>query len=547
MVIPAPAPYFVAFALACLTIIVLVFREAGRAGLRPQDVAIAIALCALGGVLGSRYITLDFHTGQYGEKTFLGAVIGGLGTLLLVSRLLRFDARAFDVPAFPLLCGAAIGRMGCLLSGCCHGIATKLPWGVQYEGQPGPVHPTQLYEALLDLALALVLMRVAPRLPHAGERALITVAGLAVIRFLVDPLRDTAAPAGVPTVAQWTTLVIASAALLTLVIRRRLPDSSLARLRVPQPAPAWLLMVPFAALLPSGWLTPMEHALVLLTMLGACVAVVRHEHSSSTVLHGIAPIAGVAMLLQSAGSETYPRRFGSFGAVARGGLFFDQYSSVWTESEDCVGGTNNVVERRHSFRQLGFSMNYRSEASATRANGFALSAITGVDNSTVRPIAGELASSDTAMDKVMSGGSFLAMHDWRLVGFRYGIWVGSAPYYQSERRSAPGSVNDNLRMIARPAVGIRVGPQPGLSVEAGVYVGEPAGSPVSTATAGALWTPRSRQWAIRGGVTESGYYAGGMLVLGGFELEPGYSSNRDARQMLFGIRKRVEFRTVMEQ
>ena len=66
-----------------------------------------------------------------------------------------------DLFAPGIALGHAIGRMGCLLAGCCYGSATDLPWGITFNstlaaanvGTPLDIalHPTQVYEAVAEL------------------------------------------------------------------------------------------------------------------------------------------------------------------------------------------------------------------------------------------------------------------------------------------------------------------------------------------------------------------------------------------------------------
>ena len=64
-----------------------------------------------------------------------------------------------DVLAPSIALGSVFGRIGCLLNGCCYGRACDLPWAISFPGgqslhQPAtPVHPTEIYDALLNLAL----------------------------------------------------------------------------------------------------------------------------------------------------------------------------------------------------------------------------------------------------------------------------------------------------------------------------------------------------------------------------------------------------------
>src|SRR5260370_17129165 len=69
--------------------------------------------------------------------------------------------KTMDVFAPGLALGHAIGRLGCFAGGWCYGKPTRLPWGVTFttplaEKRVGtplgvPLHPTQIYEFLVEL------------------------------------------------------------------------------------------------------------------------------------------------------------------------------------------------------------------------------------------------------------------------------------------------------------------------------------------------------------------------------------------------------------
>jgi len=127
-------------------------------------------------------------------------------------------ARLGDAAAPSLSLGHVFGRLGCLLAGCCFGAPCAAPWGLPFP--PGsvafddlqavgalgwrathtmPLHPTQLYEALGELAIFgfLVLLerrqdRSASPVP-AGRVLLAYVGSYAALRFVVELFRgDTA-------------------------------------------------------------------------------------------------------------------------------------------------------------------------------------------------------------------------------------------------------------------------------------------------------------------------------------------------------------------
>jgi phosphatidylglycerol:prolipoprotein diacylglycerol transferase len=101
-----------------------------------------------------------------GGRAFLG------GPLLVVPFLLCYTTyfrlpfiKLADVGAPVLAIGAAFGRVGCFLAGCCYGQPTSCPLGVCFISRTVPaalrdlpLHPTQLYESAgLLLIFALLL------------------------------------------------------------------------------------------------------------------------------------------------------------------------------------------------------------------------------------------------------------------------------------------------------------------------------------------------------------------------------------------------------
>lgn len=99
-----------------------------------------------------------------------------------------------DAAAPALALGYAIGRVGCLLNGCCHGGPTHLPWAISgafcKDGAPGlTYHPAQAYAALISLGLCAGLM-YAYRRPHrAGQVMALYAAGYSIYRFAIEGVR----------------------------------------------------------------------------------------------------------------------------------------------------------------------------------------------------------------------------------------------------------------------------------------------------------------------------------------------------------------------
>jgi prolipoprotein diacylglyceryltransferase len=105
--------------------------------------------------------------------------------------------------------GISISRIGCFLTGLSDGtsgIATSLPWGVDF-GDGIPRHPTQLYEIAFVALLSLLVALVAPRLRLIGDAFKIFLLGYLSFRVLVDFLKPATRIAGI-SVIQWACLAV---------------------------------------------------------------------------------------------------------------------------------------------------------------------------------------------------------------------------------------------------------------------------------------------------------------------------------------------------
>ncbi len=95
-----------------------------------------------------------------------------------------------DLLAPYLILAIAIGRIGCFLRGCCFGIETDLPWGVLYLGDSLlPVHPTQLYHFIADLAILFLLLHLRKKPNPKGVLFFYFVALYSLERIVIDFFR----------------------------------------------------------------------------------------------------------------------------------------------------------------------------------------------------------------------------------------------------------------------------------------------------------------------------------------------------------------------
>lgn len=128
---------------------------------------------------------------------FFGAALGVAAGLPLCARGFGLSVLAVADRAVPALCLAhAVGRIGCLLGGCCFGAPWDGPFAVHYTDAHAPAallgssrHPVAIYEALGLLALAALFAWKRPRQPGSGQRLLGYAASYAGLRFALEPLR----------------------------------------------------------------------------------------------------------------------------------------------------------------------------------------------------------------------------------------------------------------------------------------------------------------------------------------------------------------------
>jgi phosphatidylglycerol:prolipoprotein diacylglycerol transferase len=77
-----------------------------------------------------------------GGLTVFGSILGGIaGSLIFMRRNKMPVLRTFDMMAPAMALGMCIGRLGCLLNGCCFGGVTDVAWGISFPaGSPAHFH-----------------------------------------------------------------------------------------------------------------------------------------------------------------------------------------------------------------------------------------------------------------------------------------------------------------------------------------------------------------------------------------------------------------------
>ena len=190
-----------------------------------------------------------------------GMIAGTLSVIAICTYRGTPVLEVLDCMALSGAMGHAIGRIGCLTYGCCHGAPTDSPFAVTYthpeskavwfSGIGGvPVHPTPLYSAAGNLLLVLA-MDALFTTPRAGVFVATYLMAAAVGRLAIEFLRGEPALKRLGlTSYQWITLAQFCCGLLLLLVTGparplQLGLGEALLLALPR---AWQLVVPFVVL-----------------------------------------------------------------------------------------------------------------------------------------------------------------------------------------------------------------------------------------------------------------------------------------------------------
>ncbi len=231
------AAYTACMLLATIVAGILLRRRQANLNLEPlQKWGVAI-----GGLIGATFAAkLPFILGAAGSgsvwdawlsdgKTVLWGLTGGYIGVELAKWSLLVTKSTGDSFVIPVALAVAIGRMGCLLFGCCFGIPTDQSWGVSFVTAPdgGSLlrHPTQIYELTFHLSFALIawVAIAAPRTNYLwqGNWMPVYLIAYAAFRFFSEYLRPETKLAGNLTLYQWSAIAIAAAFAVLLLARYR--------------------------------------------------------------------------------------------------------------------------------------------------------------------------------------------------------------------------------------------------------------------------------------------------------------------------------------
>jgi len=241
--------YGIIVALAVVAVVLWAYHQISRIKetlTAPPDIMLAPVGIA-SGIAGAKLVHVlekwQYYV-QHPAEIFSGgglAIYGGvIGATLGIWIYLRFSSRGkervrdffsvADLIAPGIILAQAIGRVGCLVNGCCFGLpaADWLPWSVVYTHPNSyaplniPLHPTQVYETIFALVCFVILLRLTGRLKPAGSVFLVYFIMYSAWRIGIGFLRDaTVYFAFGLSQAQILSIVVLAASVFILIYRRR--------------------------------------------------------------------------------------------------------------------------------------------------------------------------------------------------------------------------------------------------------------------------------------------------------------------------------------
>ena len=232
-------------------------RSRGLDRERVMDLGIWIIISAL---VGAKLLLLvvDYRPFLANPRTVVdllrsgGVFYGGLIAAVTVALVYIWRHRmpmwtTTDVFAPGIALGHVVGRLGCLLAGCCFGRPTSVPWAISFHdpnafatsGTPLGVslHPTQLYEAGAEALILVFLLAFERRgRPFPGRTFWSYMLLYGVSRFIIEFYRGD--PRGTVfdalSTSQFVSVILVplSVVMLVLLSRRDDPSTSAAAQRV---------------------------------------------------------------------------------------------------------------------------------------------------------------------------------------------------------------------------------------------------------------------------------------------------------------------------
>ncbi len=219
---------------------ILTMKEAKRKKFSTDTITDLILYVIIFGIIGARlYYVMVFNLDYYlsnlnkiiafwdGGLSIQGALIGGAIAALIYARIKKINIwRAADIMAPGIILGQAIGRVGCDVFGIA--MKNKYFWGILRGGEL--LHPTQMYESILNYILFGFLWSKRKSVKYDGQLFFTYLIGFSINRFVVEFFRTNPIFIQPFTVAHATSIaliIISFVALKVLKSKNKIKNSTM--------------------------------------------------------------------------------------------------------------------------------------------------------------------------------------------------------------------------------------------------------------------------------------------------------------------------------
>lgn len=201
--------YGVMAALGFLLALRVIRKLSVRHGVSPEKMMDLTFYCLIFGIIGARILFVITRWEYFqsdllgvfriweGGLVFFGGFVLALAFALWYVRKQKINTwEAADIMAPGLTIAHALGRVGCLATGCCYGKPTDMPWGIKINSDVVeahlrgiPLHPTQLYEAVSLAILFAGLMWMHRKRAFAGQITAAYLLIYPIVRSVIEIYR----------------------------------------------------------------------------------------------------------------------------------------------------------------------------------------------------------------------------------------------------------------------------------------------------------------------------------------------------------------------
>lgn len=230
--------YGLMIALGFLLCVIMGMYRAKRLKLNPEAILDIALIGLVVGFAGAKllYIIVEFPTflkdpmrvvGSEGFVVYGGIIAGVLSAIVYCRRKKLVFLDYFDLAAPSIALAQGVGRIGCLLAGCCYGRETTCPIGIVFpEGSLAPAGvkliPTQILSSAGDLLIVVILLLFHKRAKHRGDVGALYMMLYGVGRFVIEFFRfDDRGGVGVLSTSQLISVFIVIGAVLLFMSNRR--------------------------------------------------------------------------------------------------------------------------------------------------------------------------------------------------------------------------------------------------------------------------------------------------------------------------------------